>query len=121
MADEIDYKIIGDDMQLVEIELDPGEAVQAEAGAMTYMGPGIQMQTTLGNEGGGLLGGLKKGLKRALTGESFFITSFVHKGSGKDLVVLQLRIRARLYLLTFPSLEAVSSARKMLSFVLPAG
>ncbi len=86
MADEIDYKIIGDDMQLVEIELDPGEAVQAEAGAMTYMGPGIQMQTTLGSEGGGLLGGLKKGLKRALTGESFFITSFVHKGSGKDRV-----------------------------------
>lgn len=86
MADEIDYEIFGDDMQLVEIELDPGEAVQAEAGAMTYMGPGIQMETTLGNEGGGLMGGLKKGLKRALTGESFFITSFVHKGAGKDRV-----------------------------------
>jgi uncharacterized protein (TIGR00266 family) len=86
MADEIDYEIIGDDMQLVEIELDPGEAVQAEAGAMTYMGPGIQMETSLGNEGGGLLGGLKKGLKRALTGESFFITSFIHKGSGKGHV-----------------------------------
>jgi len=40
MADDIDYKIIGDDMQIVEIELDPDEAVQAEAGAMTYMGPG---------------------------------------------------------------------------------
>ena len=76
MSDEIDYEIIGDDMQIVEIELDPGEAVQAEAGAMAYMGPGIQMQTSLGSEGGGLLGGLKKGLKRALTGESFFITSF---------------------------------------------
>lgn len=86
MADEIDYEIIGDDMQLVEIELDPGEAVQAEAGAMAYMGPGIQMETSLGNEGGGLLGGLKKGLKRAISGESFFITSFTHKGSGKGHV-----------------------------------
>ncbi len=86
MADEIDYEIIGDDMQLVEIELDPGEAVQAEAGAMAYMGPGIQMETSLGNEGGGLLGGLKKGLKRAIAGESFFITSFTHKGSGKGHV-----------------------------------
>ncbi len=86
MADDIDYEIIGDDMQIVEIELDPGEAVQAEAGAMAYMGPGIQMQTSMGNEGGGLLGGLKKGLKRALTGESFFITSFLHKGSGKGHV-----------------------------------
>lgn len=85
MADEIDYEIIGDDMQLVEIELDPGEAVQAEAGAMAYMGPGIQMETSLGNEGG-LLGGLKKGLKRAIAGESFFITSFIHKGSGKGHV-----------------------------------
>ncbi len=74
-------------MQIVEIELDPGEAVQAEAGAMAYMGgPGILMQTGMGNEGGGLFGGLKKGLKRALTGESFFITSFIHKGSGKGHV-----------------------------------
>ena len=87
MADEIDYEIIGDDMQIVEIELDPGEAVQAEAGAMAYMGPGIEMQTGMGgNEGGGFMGGLKKGLKRALTGESFFITSFIHKGSGKGHV-----------------------------------
>jgi uncharacterized protein (TIGR00266 family) len=86
MADEIDYEIIGDDMQIVEIELDPGEAVQAEAGTMAYMGPGIQMQTSMGNEGGGFLGGLKKGLKRALTGESFFITNFIHQGSGKGLV-----------------------------------
>ncbi|AKB16874.1 MULTISPECIES: TIGR00266 family protein [unclassified Methanosarcina] len=86
MADDIDYEIIGNDMQIVEIELDPGETVQAEAGAMAYMGPGIQMETSMGSEGRGLLGGLKKGLKRALTGESFFITSFTHKGSGKGHV-----------------------------------
>ncbi|WMW23089.1 TIGR00266 family protein [Methanolobus mangrovi] len=79
MADEIDYKIIGDDMQLVEIELDTNEAVRAEAGAMMYMGPGIKMETSTG-------GGLLKGLKRAVTGESFFITSFIHEGSGKGYV-----------------------------------
>ncbi len=79
MADEIDYNIIGNDMQLVEIELDTNEAVRAEAGAMMYMGPGIKMQTSTG-------GGLLKGLKRAITGESFFITSFTHEGSGKGYV-----------------------------------
>lgn len=79
MADVIDYKIYGDDMQLVEIELDPGEAVRAEAGAMTYMEAGIEMRTSTG-------GGLMKGLKRMITGESFFITDFIHNGSGKGHV-----------------------------------
>ncbi|WP_406669915.1 TIGR00266 family protein [Methanolobus sp. ZRKC4] len=79
MADEIDYDIIGNDMQIVEIELDPSESVRAEAGAMMYMGPGIKMQTSTG-------GGLLKGLKRAFTGESFFITSFTHEGQGKGYV-----------------------------------
>ncbi len=79
MADVIDYKIFGDDMQIVEIELDPGEAVRAEAGAMMYMEDGIQMQTSTG-------GGLMKGFKRIVTGESFFITDFLHQGSGKKHV-----------------------------------
>ena len=78
-AHEIDYHIHGDDMQLVEIELDPGEGVRAEAGAMTYMEPGIQMET---NTGGGLL----KGFKRMVTGESFFITNFINNGAGKQKV-----------------------------------
>ncbi|MEJ2706442.1 MAG: TIGR00266 family protein [Anaerolineales bacterium] len=77
MADVIDYKILGDDMQLVEIELDPGEGVRAEAGALTYMEDGIQMQTGTG-------GGLFRGLKRIVTGESFFITSFVNNARGKS-------------------------------------
>ncbi|MCK4850619.1 MAG: TIGR00266 family protein [Phycisphaerae bacterium] len=76
MADEIDYKIHGDDMQLVEIELDPGEAVRAEAGAMMYMEDGIEMQTSTG-------GGLFRGLKRMVTGESFFITSFLNTARDK--------------------------------------
>ena len=79
MADVIDYEIHGDDMQLVEVELDPGEGVRAEAGAMMYMEPGIVMQT---NADGGLFGGFK----RMITGESFFITTFLHNGVGKGHV-----------------------------------
>ncbi|MCF7801328.1 MAG: TIGR00266 family protein [Candidatus Marinimicrobia bacterium] len=79
MADVIDFKILGDDMQLVEIELDPGEGVRAEAGAMMYMQPGIQMQT-------GMDGGLFSGFKRMFTGESFFITTFLNQAPGKSQV-----------------------------------
>ncbi len=76
MADIIDYKIFGDDMQIVEVGLDPGEGVRAEAGAMMYMDEGIEMQTSTG-------GGLFKGFKRMITGESFFITTFLNNGRGK--------------------------------------
>lgn len=72
MADVIDYKIFGDDLQLVEVELDPGEGVRAEAGTMTYMEDGIEMQT-------GMEGGLFGGFKRMITGESFFITTFMNQ------------------------------------------
>jgi uncharacterized protein (TIGR00266 family) len=76
MADEVEYKVFGDDIQVVEIALDPGEGVRAEAGAMLYMEDGIEMQTGMG-------GGLFGGFKRIVTGESFFITTFLHNGSGK--------------------------------------
>ena len=79
MADEIDYIIHGDDMQLVEVELDPGEGVRAEAGAMIYMGDGIEMQTGTG-------GGIFSGFKRMISGEGFFITTFLHDGEGKGHV-----------------------------------
>jgi len=69
MADIIDYKIHGDDMQIVEIELDPSEGVRAEVGAMMFMEEGIQMDTGTG-------GGIFKGLKRMLTGDGFFISTF---------------------------------------------
>lgn len=75
-AHEIDYRILGDDLQIVEVELDPGEAVRAEAGAMLYMDAGIKMDTGTG-------GGLMAGLKRRFAGESFFITSFANEGTGK--------------------------------------
>ena len=80
MADVIDYTIHGEEMQLVEIELDPGEGVRAEAGAMMYMGDGIAMQTGTG-------GGLFSGFKRMLTGEGFFITSF----GGEGFILQRLR------------------------------
>lgn len=79
MADKIDFQIFGDDLQLVEVELDPNEGVRAEAGTMTYMEDGIEMQTSTG-------GGILKGLKRAVTGESFFITTFLNQGGKKSKV-----------------------------------
>jgi len=79
MTDIIDYKIYGDDMQIVEIELDPSEGVRAEVGAMMYMDEGIEMQTSTS-------GGLFKGFKRVITGESFFITTFLNNGGEKGHV-----------------------------------
>lgn len=79
MADVIDYEIFGDDMQIVEVELDPGEGVRAEAGTMMYMEEGVEMQTSTG-------GGVFKGLKRMITGESFFITNFAYGGGGTGRV-----------------------------------
>lgn len=76
MADVIEYQIYGDDLQLVEVELDPGEGVRAEIGTMTYMEDGIEMQTTTG-------GGIFQGFKRMVTGESFFITTFLNNAPDK--------------------------------------
>jgi uncharacterized protein (TIGR00266 family) len=85
---EVDYKIYGDDMQFVEIELDPQEAVVAEAGGMMYMQDGIQMETIFGDgsaasKQGGFLGALMGAGKRVLTGESLFMTVFQNQSSGK--------------------------------------
>lgn len=82
-ADEIDYRLIGDDLQAVIVTLDPGEAVTAEAGAMMYMEDGIRPITTLdpNNEGGGLLGKLMGGAKRVLSGDSFMMTVFINEST----------------------------------------
>ena len=82
---EIDYKIFGDDMQYVEVELDPNEATVAEAGGMMYMDDGIEMETIFGDgspQQGGLLGSLVGAGKRLLTGESLFMTVF-HNRTGQ--------------------------------------
>ena len=89
MADEIDYKIFGDDMQFVEVELDPQEAALAEAGGMMYMDDGIEMETIFGDgtqQNSGFLGALMGAGKRLLTGESLFMTIFQNRGVGKKRV-----------------------------------
>lgn len=86
---EIDYELIGDDIQVVEIELDPGETVIAEAGAMNYMQDGIEFEAKMGdgsNPDRGVFGKLLDVGKRALTGESIFMTHFTNQGSGKKRV-----------------------------------
>lgn len=79
MSDIIEYQVFGDDLQMVEIELDSGEAVRAEAGTMAYMEDGIEMQTSTGS-------GIFSGFKRMVTGESFFITTFLNTGKTKSHV-----------------------------------
>nr|WP_321399714.1 TIGR00266 family protein [uncultured Desulfobacter sp.] len=86
---EVDYEIFGDDMQAVEVELDPGETVIAEAGAMNWMEQGISFEAKMGDgsEGNqGLMGKLFSAGKRALTGESLFITHFTNQAPDKRRV-----------------------------------
>jgi len=87
-ADEIDFKIMGSEMQFVEVELDPGESAVAEAGAMMYKDSSIAMETVFGDAsgsggGGGFMDKLLGAGKRLLTGESLFMTVFTHNGHGK--------------------------------------
>src|SRR3954471_24798636 len=86
---EIDYKIFGDDLQYVEVELDPQEAVIAEAGGMMYMEDGIDMETIFGDgsqQTSGFMGALLGAGKRLLTGESLFMTVFYNRAAGKKKV-----------------------------------
>jgi uncharacterized protein (TIGR00266 family) len=86
---EVDFRVYGDDMQFVEVELDPGEAAIAEAGGMMYMDDGIEMETIFGDgaqQSGGLLGSIVGAGKRILTGESLFMTVFVNQGQQKRSV-----------------------------------
>jgi uncharacterized protein (TIGR00266 family) len=86
---EIDYHIHGDDMQFVEVELDPQEAVVAEAGGMMYMDEHIAMETIFGDgskANAGFMGALLGAGKRLLTGESLFMTVFQNQGTGKRKV-----------------------------------
>jgi uncharacterized protein (TIGR00266 family) len=86
---EIEYQIFGDEMQFVEIELDPSEAVIAEAGGMMFMDDGIAMETIFGDgsqQNSGFMGALMGAGKRLLTGESLFMTVFQNQGAGKRRV-----------------------------------
>ncbi len=87
---EIDYRIFGEEMQYVEVELDPNETAIAEPGAFMMMDDGIQMQTLFGDgsnqQNNGLLGKLFSAGKRLLTGENLFMTAFTNIGHGKKQV-----------------------------------
>jgi uncharacterized protein (TIGR00266 family) len=87
---EIDYQIFGEEMQYVEIELDPQETAVAESGSFMFMDDGIQMQTIFGDgsqqQPGGIFGKLLNAGKRVLTGESLFMTAFTNIGYGKKKV-----------------------------------
>lgn len=90
-ADEVDYRIVGNDMQFVEIELDPGESAIAEAGALMYKESAVQMDTVFGDastasQGGGLMDKLFSAGKRVISGETLFTTVFTHTGQGKAKV-----------------------------------
>jgi len=87
-ADEIAFKVMGTEMQFVEVELDPGESAVAEAGAMMYKDATVHMETIFGDGSttggsGGFMGKLLGAGKRVLTGESLFMTVFTHTGQGK--------------------------------------
>src|SRR5881394_3001385 len=90
-TDEIDYRIVGEEMQYVEIELDPNETAIAESGAFMMMDNGIEMQTIFGDgsqqqQSSGLFGKLVSAGKRLLVGESLFMTAFTNTGHGKKKV-----------------------------------
>lgn len=90
VADDIDFEIKGEELQFVEIELDPGESAVAEAGAFVWKDSSVQMTTVFGDgsadQGGGVMGKLLGAGKRLVTGESLFTTVFTHHGQGKARV-----------------------------------
>jgi uncharacterized protein (TIGR00266 family) len=88
-AHEIDFRIVGNEMQFVEVELDPGESAVAEAGSMMYMSAAIQMETVFGDGSAqqtGIVGSLVGAGRRLITGESLFMTVFTNQGGGKQQV-----------------------------------
>lgn len=89
VTDGLDYKIVGAETQFLEVELDPGESVIAEAGAMMYKQPSVSMETVFGDgsgSGGGFLSSLMSAGKRLLTNESLFTTVFTQSKGGKGIV-----------------------------------
>ena len=90
IADDVDFEIKGQELQFVEIELDPGESAVAEAGAMVWKDASVDMSTVFGDgsadQGGGFMGKLLGAGKRLVTGESLFTTVFTHNGQGKARV-----------------------------------
>lgn len=105
---EVEYRILGDDMQLVEITLDPGETVIAEAGAMNYMDDHIGYRAKMGDGSepdGGFFNTLWNMGKRALTGESLFITHFTNEGEGRRVVAFAAPYPGKIIALDLSTVE----------------
>ena len=105
---ELHYEILGDDMQMVEVELDPGETVIAEAGAMNYMDDGIDFEAKMGEGSApdkGLFGKLLDAGSRKLTGESVFMTHFTNQGMGKKRVAFAAPYPGRIIALDMAKID----------------
>jgi uncharacterized protein (TIGR00266 family) len=116
-AHEIDFKIYGEELQFVEVELDPGESALAEAGAMMYMSSGIDMNTVFGDgssnsESSGIMGKLMGAGKRLLTGESLFMTVFTNTGAGKQHVAFAAPYAGRIVPMDLASLGGALVCQK---------
>lgn len=110
---EVDYQIYGDDMQFVEVELDPGEAAIAEAGGMMYMQDGIEMETIFGTgEPTGVMGKLLGAGKRVLTGESLFMTVFDNRGQGKRRVAFGAPYPGKIIPISLPDVGGTLVSQK---------
>jgi uncharacterized protein (TIGR00266 family) len=113
---DIDFRVFGEDLQFVEIELDPGESAVAEAGALMYMTPGIQMETVLGDgsqqQGSGIVGTLLGAGRRILTGESLFMTVFTSQGRGKERIAFAAPFAGRIVPLDLDALGGTLVCQK---------
>ncbi len=116
-SDEIDYRIIGSEMQFVEVELDPGESAVAEAGAMMYKDSSIALDTVFGDGSssdgaGGFMDKLLGAGKRLITGESLFTTVFTHQGTGKAHVAFGAPFPGNIIPVTLPNVGGVLICQK---------
>ncbi len=114
-AHAIDYRILGDDLQFVEIELDPNESVVAEAGAMMYMEDGIAVETVFGdgsNRSQGLLDSLVGAGKRLLAGESLFMTLFHNRSTTKRRVAFSAAYPGKIVAVNLATLNGELLAQK---------
>jgi len=115
LCHEVDYKIIGDDMQLVEVELDPGETVIAEAGAMNYMEDGIIFEARMGDGSEadeGIFGKLLGAGKRLVSGESIFMTHFTNQGQGKKSVGFAAPVPGKIIALDMKTIQGEINCQK---------
>jgi len=116
-ADEIEFKVVGKEMQFVEVELDPGESAVAEGGAMMYKDASVKMETIFGDASAGSAGGgfMDKVLgagKRLLTGESLFMTVFTHTGQGKAHVAFGAPYPGNIIPVSLPSVGGTLICQK---------